>query len=89
MHDAQASRALVSNGQYLSTIGFDKVAAQTAGFMKGMSAPVPVEFTNDQFILFVHGTMAAVKYEETTTTPQAPTPSNSRKYQVLLKKDTG
>jgi tetratricopeptide (TPR) repeat protein len=88
-HDTDVSRALVTNGQYEKAIGWDKVIAQTAEFMKGMSAPVQAEFADENVVIRGKGDMAAVEYEQATTLPvvQPGTISHTREYRVLVKRD--
>jgi tetratricopeptide (TPR) repeat protein len=90
-HDADVSRTLVGNGQYANTIGWDKISAQIIEQMKGISAPLKVNITNDNFIVHINGGLAAVQFQETikSVDTQPEMTSHSREYRVLAKGEAG
>lgn len=88
LHGADVTRTLISGNNYSSVIGWEKFGPAVVEYIKKYPQPIPIKFTNDNFIIHAGGTTAWVEYDQTTTYTRNPGfTRHSRECRALTKKD--
>ena len=90
LHDAKISRAVISNNRYQTAIGWEKNGPEAVSFLKANATkPVPIEFTNDNYLIRMGTDMAWVEYDQNMTLPTLDPKYKrfSREQRLLVKQD--
>jgi cytochrome c-type biogenesis protein CcmH/NrfG len=88
LHDARATRTIVTANGYASAVGWEKFGPRVVEAIKKYPRPIPVTNAAENFIIIVGGDLAWVEYDQIqiqTAPGQANSKRLSREHRTLVK----
>ncbi|CAN5452962.1 hypothetical protein BH23BAC1_BH23BAC1_17440 [soil metagenome] len=89
VQDAKASKAFVTNGYYGAATGWENFGPEVVKSIKANPKPVPVELSNENYIIHSNENLAWVEYDQIFTAPSIDPDIKqvSKEKRALVKKD--
>ena len=87
LHDAKATRTLISSGSYSSRIGWENFGPRIVEAIKQNRTPTNITPHWDNYLVQTSGDMAWIQYDQRATMGSDTVPQISREHRVLVKRD--